>query len=443
MLTEPLPLFPVECPHNQALDYCSYIKPAALRALVLEQTHTPEEILCKGIICSAILFWSIQEQELRQVVGSPAHLSPEEHARLLHGMQRCLAVDRLLKKEATIALHMLPLEEELPVPCLLPSLAVQALTHQVLVKESSFFSVNDVEAISPLMKTIDQHHSAFLAASVHLSAVLAPGPHTPFSAQWRCFPQDRLHELTWASLAVCHAQPTTDEYAFVAIHQIMEVWFTVVLTHLQEAIAQIQQADVLAAAQLVDRLAEIFLHLNELIAFPKTISPQNYLGFRPRLAQVGSGAESIQFRAIEILLGLRDKRYHARLASLHVLTPELDQLFAAPSLNEAFLDLLSSQGYFPEPANFTRLIHALVSEEAPQLIAFLNALEHLEKAVGLWRLSHLLMVQRMIGDRPMMHIGGSQQQGNGLAYLQQTLTYPPLFPFLQVVRRLLPAFFSG
>src|SRR5258708_15943456 len=71
----------------------------------------------------------------------------------------------------------------------------------------------------------------------------------------------------------------------------------------------------------------------------ETMSPQDFLAFRSQLAPA-SGFQSVQFREIEFLSGLKEPKYLARLEATAEEAARLRRRLDDPSLNDALHHLL-------------------------------------------------------------------------------------------------------
>ncbi len=100
-----------------------------------------------------------------------------------------------------------------------------------------------------------------------------------------------------------------DELLFIIIHQTYELWFKMVLRELREAIgafrtARVPEETVPHAVHHLRRVSTILRHAVAQFEVMETLTPQDFLGFRDKLAPA-SGFQSHQMRELEILLGLR------------------------------------------------------------------------------------------------------------------------------------------
>src|SRR6266850_5094311 len=103
-----------------------------------------------------------------------------------------------------------------------------------------------------------------------------------------------------------------DELLFIVAHQVYELWFKVLLDELEATRGRIDSDDIFFARHHLRRVHVIERLLIEQIEVLETMSPQDFLAFRSKLAPA-SGFQSVQFREIEFLSGLKEPKYVARL----------------------------------------------------------------------------------------------------------------------------------
>src|SRR6266487_3843033 len=103
-----------------------------------------------------------------------------------------------------------------------------------------------------------------------------------------------------------------DELLFIVVHQVYELWFKVLIDELEAVRGAIESEDLRAARHLLARVKVIEDLLVEQVAVLETMALQDFLTFRSELAPA-SGFQSVQFREIEFLSGLKDPKYLARL----------------------------------------------------------------------------------------------------------------------------------
>ena len=208
-----------------------------------------------------------------------------------------------------------------------------------------------------------------------------------------------------------------DELLFIVAHQVYELWFKVVLFELEAARDRIDADDVFFARHYLHRVHVIERLLVEQIEVLETMSPQDFLAFRSQLAPA-SGFQSVQFREIEFLSGLKEPRYLARVEATPEEAARLRRRLDEPSLDDAFRSLLARRG---SPS----LVEVFKDRERHgDLFDLCEALLDHDEAFAHWRARHVLMVERQIGGKT--GTGGS----SGAQYLRTTLDkrfYPELW----------------
>jgi tryptophan 2,3-dioxygenase len=208
-----------------------------------------------------------------------------------------------------------------------------------------------------------------------------------------------------------------DELLFIVAHQVYELWFKVVLFELEAARDRIDADDVFFARHYLHRVHVIERLLVEQIEVLETMSPQDFLAFRSQLAPA-SGFQSVQFREIEFLSGLKEPKYLARVEATPEEAARLRRRLDEPSLDDAFRSLLARRG---SPS----LVEVFKDRERHgDLFDLCEALLDHDEAFAHWRARHVLMVERQIGGKT--GTGGS----SGAQYLRTTLDkrfYPELW----------------
>jgi tryptophan 2,3-dioxygenase len=208
-----------------------------------------------------------------------------------------------------------------------------------------------------------------------------------------------------------------DELLFIVAHQVYELWFKVVLFELEAARDRIAAADVFFARHHLRRVHVIEKLLVEQIEVLETMSPQDFLAFRSKLAPA-SGFQSVQFREIEFLSGLKEPKYVARLEATPEETARLHRRLEEPSVDDALQELIKRRG------SPTLLDIFRDRERYGDLFDLCEALLDHDEAFAHWRSRHVLMVERQIGGKT--GTGGS----TGAEYLRTTLGkrfYPELW----------------
>jgi tryptophan 2,3-dioxygenase len=233
-----------------------------------------------------------------------------------------------------------------------------------------------------------------------------------------------------------------DEALFIIIHQVYELWFKLVLHEVESAGEEIGQDHVYEGTRLLRRVVEIQRLLIHQVRILETMRPQDFLGFRYHL-NPASGFQSIQFREIEFLLGLKNPAVLEHLVCDATERQRLEARLTAPSVSDVFDALLARRGLRPPVAPSQAVasgpsreedwrVDALVRiyedpETHADLLALCEVLIEIDECLSLWRAHHVQMVERMIGS--LRGTGGSA----GVAYLQSTLP-KRAFPDLWRVR---------
>src|SRR5256712_10937112 len=137
-----------------------------------------------------------------------------------------------------------------------------------------------------------------------------------------------------------------DELLFIVAHQVYELWFKVVLFELEAARERIDADDLFFARHHLQRVHVIEQLLVEQIDVLETMSPQDFLAFRSKLAPA-SGFQSVQFREIEFLSGLKEPKYMARLDATPEEVTRLRKRLDEPSVDDAFRALIQRRGAPP------------------------------------------------------------------------------------------------
>jgi tryptophan 2,3-dioxygenase len=233
--------------------------------------------------------------------------------------------------------------------------------------------------------------------------------------------------------------PEHDEMLFIVIHQVYELWFKQLLHELDYLITRLDADDLPTVYATLKRILTILKVQVAQIDILETMTPVSFVSFRSRL-EAASGFQSPQFRALEFVLGARDRR----MIRYHAGTPaeaELERRLGAPSLWDAFVAFLARAGGFAVPAALrerdreranpeTAELHPVLVatyRSRPELAQLCERLVDLDEGIQEWRYRHVKMVERTIGTK--QGTGGS----SGAAYLRTTL-FKPLFPDLWAIR---------
>lgn len=233
-----------------------------------------------------------------------------------------------------------------------------------------------------------------------------------------------------------------DEMLFIIIHQTYELWFKLIIHELETAIRCLHESQMNRARQSIVRDVQVMKLLVPQIHLLETMTPVEFLKFRDNL-KPSSGFQSLQFREIEFLTGLKDEAYLEFFRNRPETVERLRRRLGEPDLRSAFYELLRRQG-FPVPADASEreragdaeALGATVKalrpiyespEDHPELYAICEALVDLDEHFALWREHHWRVVERIIGFK--RGTGGS----SGVSYLRST-TNKKCFPALWDVR---------
>ena len=262
--------------------------------------------------------------------------------------------------------------------------------------------------------------------------VTSPGPPVPGTG--RSFGEEggrltyggylRLPELL--TLQTCRAEPPAhDELLFITVHQVYELWFQQLLYELEAARDAMTEGETWRARHLLQRVHAIERLLVAQIEILETMTPQDFLEFRANLAPA-SGFQSVQYRELEFLSGLKDETFLARFRSISAAQrARLERRLSEPSLWDAFVGLLASRGL---PAGTDEQIldslRVVAGDRAAHddLWQLAEDLLTHDELAALWRARHVVMVERQIGTKS--GTGGS----TGAPYLRKRvpLRYFPL-----------------
>lgn len=230
--------------------------------------------------------------------------------------------------------------------------------------------------------------------------------------------------------------PEHDETLFIIIHQVYELWFKQLL-HELDAIVELLDTDQLGAARHhLKRVLKILKTLVGQVDILETMTPAEFASFREFLANA-SGFQSVQFRELEFLLGVKDRIRIDWFDDTDA--ARLEHRHAAPTLWDAFVGVLDRAGYEVGDAARQRDVRQPITEDTTLQQAIIAAyddegfanlcetLTDLDEGLQEWRYRHVMMVRRTIGTKA--GTGGS----DGAAYLATTL-FHPAFPDLWAIR---------
>jgi tryptophan 2,3-dioxygenase len=221
--------------------------------------------------------------------------------------------------------------------------------------------------------------------------------------------------------------PAHDELLFITIHQSYELWFKLLLHELADARDRMFAGEAYLPRIRLERCHSIERVLISQVDVIDTMTPQDFLAFRTKLAPA-SGFQSAQFREIEFISGLKDPSYLERFRGLSAQERSgLQRRLDEPSLWDGYLALLRAHGF--EVDGVEERFAALVTiatdrEKYGPLWDLAEAFVAHDQAWSLWRARHVLMAERQIGTKP-----GTGGSGGG-SYLRSRVGlrfYPDLW----------------
>jgi tryptophan 2,3-dioxygenase len=233
-----------------------------------------------------------------------------------------------------------------------------------------------------------------------------------------------------------------DELLFILQHQTSELWLKLVLHELRAVQRKIAADELRPALKGLARVKHIQRTLTEQWSVLATLTPSEYSEFRSFLG-TSSGFQSYQYRAVEFLLGNKDRRMLSIFDDDPAAQALLVEALEAPSVYDEFLRYLARHGYevpadlldrdVTQPWTFREdLVPVFVriyNDPEKHWAAYetCEELVDLEENFQLWRFRHLKTVERTIGFK--RGTGGS----SGVAFLKAALDLT-FFPELYAVR---------
>ena len=221
--------------------------------------------------------------------------------------------------------------------------------------------------------------------------------------------------------------PAHDELLFITIHQVYELWFKQLLHEVTAARDAMFSGELWRAQHLLGRVHTIERLLVQQVDVLETMTPQDFLEFRQRLAPA-SGFQSVQFRELEFLSGAKDATYVDRFRGLTAVEEaRLRSRLDEPDLWDALVRVIADHDLaHGSEAEILASLRTVAHDRSRYAAVWALAealLQHDELAAS-WRARHVVMVERMIGTKS--GTGGS----SGSAYLRGRLAlryYTPLW----------------
>ena len=237
--------------------------------------------------------------------------------------------------------------------------------------------------------------------------------------------------------------PAHDELQFIIVHQSYELWFRLLLYEIRTIISHLRAGRVRQAIWLLRRLVEIERVMIQQIQVLETMSPVHFLEFRD-LLRPASGLQSLQFRELEFLSGLRDERFFEVFDGRAAARQRLQAAHDGPNLWSAFCELLHSRGFdFDTDAaeQQERAVGQIYTDPRHlDLHQLCEVMVDYDEQFCIWRSRHALMAERMVGAKPGTGdaytgklAGRASFQAPGVRYLQGRVNVH-FFPVLWDVR---------
>ncbi|HCD50933.1 MAG TPA: tryptophan 2,3-dioxygenase [Balneolaceae bacterium] len=232
--------------------------------------------------------------------------------------------------------------------------------------------------------------------------------------------------------------PEHDEMLFIIIHQTYELWFKQILHEIGKLNLELQAGNTWNSLKTMRRILTVMKTLVSQVDILETMTPLEFNNFRAFLGQ-SSGFQSLQFRELEILCGLRLPLMKEAHKNNAVHLERLEQRMKLPTLWESFCAYITQKGYPVSPIreNEVGLLFNPSSEIQQQLITVMKndpeaalvceLLVDFDEGLQEWRYRHVKMVERTIGTKK--GTGGS----DGVRYLKGT-THHAIFPDLWAIR---------
>ncbi|MDQ1695331.1 MAG: tryptophan 2,3-dioxygenase [Frankiaceae bacterium] len=219
--------------------------------------------------------------------------------------------------------------------------------------------------------------------------------------------------------------PAHDELLFITIHQVYELWFKLLLhelTTVRDLLLGAGRGDgdpdrerMWACRHLLRRAEQVEQVLIAQLPVLETMTPQDFLDFRSLLSPA-SGFQSVQFRELEFLSGLKDRAFLGRLrAATDEERARLEQRLEDPSLWDGFLAALAARGLAVGSDDEVQAALLTVARDRAAYGDLWDVAEGLlshDELSAQWRALHATVVERQIGYK--QGTGGS----TGATYLR-------------------------
>lgn len=142
--------------------------------------------------------------------------------------------------------------------------------------------------------------------------------------------------------------PAHEEMLFIIVHQVYELWFKQIIHELESVIDlfgddRTDERNLGIVNGRLDRVTEILKLVIQQIRVLETMTPLDFLDFRNYLFPA-SGFQSYQFRLLEVLLGLQDKKritYHGQHYT-SVFPDDIKELLKEKEADQSLFEVVQS-----------------------------------------------------------------------------------------------------
>jgi tryptophan 2,3-dioxygenase len=180
-----------------------------------------------------------------------------------------------------------------------------------------------------------------------------------------------LDELLTAQHPVS-TPPHHDELLFIVQHQTSELWLKLVLHELRGVLARLRADELRHALKGLARVKHIQHTLTDQWAVLATLTPTEYAEFRGFLGS-SSGFQSDQYRAVEFVLGNKNKAMIDMFAADPRAQALLTEVLEQPSLYDEFVRYLARHGH-PVPSAVLERDVTQAHEFTPELVPVFRAI---------------------------------------------------------------------
>ena len=179
-----------------------------------------------------------------------------------------------------------------------------------------------------------------------------------------------------------------DELLFITVHQSSELWFKLILHELSRLCESLSASRVLEAVESVARLNSLMRIVTAQLHALDTLSPHGFSEFREFLG-TSTGGQSAQFRAIELISGLRNPGFLSYIRSQQPVDAMVENAMTRPALPDLFAGLLAARNV--DPAELYK------ANEHRDLRLLAEGLLSYDQEFATWRFLHVEVIERVIG----------------------------------------------